>query len=172
MRIEQPPRIAGAAPCAGCGAVLPASAVPTHAYLGASSGCWAKFGEILAKEFGDRRFAAAHRLTVDAYAVQHPGTPERRTIQSVAVHLIGLYAALERGFDDARATALIKKAANRSDSFFWLTPPASLGAMTVLDIAAAGDNPDEHVRLVTAWASGAWAAWAPHHDLIRLWAAI
>jgi hypothetical protein len=36
------------------------------------------------------------RLAVDAYAVQHPGTTERRAVQSVAVHLISLYFVLER----------------------------------------------------------------------------
>jgi uncharacterized protein DUF5946 len=171
VRIKHAARPIGISPCSGCGAVVPASAVPTHAYLGASSGCWAKFGEILAKEYGDRRFSIVHRLTVDAYAVQHPGKKERRTIQSVAVHLIALYLVLELGLDHARATDAIKNAASRSETFKWLTPPASVGQLTVLDVAAAGDDADEHARLVAEWARCAWDAWAPHHAQIRAWAA-
>ncbi|MDH3581190.1 MAG: DUF5946 family protein [Hyphomicrobiales bacterium] len=85
------------APCPDCGANVPVSDGPTHAYLGASAGCWAVFGEVLAKEFEDQRFFAVHQFTVDAYAAQHPGKPERRSIQSVAVHLAGLHLALDLG---------------------------------------------------------------------------
>jgi Family of unknown function (DUF5946) len=38
----------------------------------------------------------AHRMTVDAYCAQHPGKPERRTIQSINVHLVGLFLTVER----------------------------------------------------------------------------
>jgi hypothetical protein len=40
-----------------------------------------------------------HPLTVDTYAVQHPGVPERRTSQSLALHLITLCLVIERGAD-------------------------------------------------------------------------
>ena len=143
---------------------------PTHAYMGASPGCWALFGEVLAKEYGDPSFMAVHRLTVDAYAVQHTGRPERRAIQSVAVHLIGLYMTLERGFDASQATQAIKNAANRSSSFTWLAPPASLGTTTILDVHRVGDDAHRHRIVVAQWTRAAWAAWEPHHAQIRLWA--
>ena len=44
---------------------------------------------------------AAHQLTVDAYAIQHPGKPSAQSIQSVCVHLISLYASLEREIGSA-----------------------------------------------------------------------
>lgn len=81
-------------PCVGCGALVPEIEGPTHRYLGAPPGCWAVYGEVLEKEYGDcSRYALNHRLTVDA--AQHPGVPSPQSIQSVAVHLIRLY--LERG---------------------------------------------------------------------------
>src|SRR5687768_12382269 len=89
-------------PCAGCGALVPDSDGPTHAYIGASPGCWAVFGEVTAREYGDYRYASTHRFTVDVYAAQHPGPPERRSIQSVAVHLISLHLALEKGMASER----------------------------------------------------------------------
>lgn len=74
--------------CYGCGALVPNFEGSTpHPYIGASAGCWSIYGEILAKEFGEYEYPSIHRLTVDAYCVQHPGTSSRKSIQSVAVHL-------------------------------------------------------------------------------------
>ena len=78
--------------CPGCGALVPDVPGLPHPYIGASAGCWEIFGQILAKEYGDYGYPiTTHQLTVDAYAVQHPGQPERRSIQSVNSHLISLY---------------------------------------------------------------------------------
>lgn len=92
--------------CIGCGASVPNTDDPRHKYIGSSPGCCAIYCEVLAKEYSDYRFGRVHRLTVDTYAVQHPGKPERRSIQSVAVHLIGLHFSLELEFDSewARST--------------------------------------------------------------------
>lgn len=158
--------------CIGCGAAVPSAGGPAHAYIGASPGCWARYGEVLTKEYSDYRFAPVHRLTVDTYAVQHPGKPERRAIQSVAVHLIGLHVTLERGFDNERTVRIIKNAADRSSAFFWLEPPASVGTMTILDVLRAGDDGAEHRRLVTEWARCTWAAWAQHHAQVHQWTSI
>ena len=82
--------------CPGCGLDLPEHDGPTHAYIGASPACWALYGELLAREYGELRYPPSHRLTVDVYAIQHPGGGERRAIQSVAVHLMALCLVLER----------------------------------------------------------------------------
>ena len=74
-------------PCIGCGALVPQQDGPTHRYMESSPGCWAIYCEVLAQEYSDIAFATAHRLTVDAYAVQHPGTPSPQSIQSIGVHL-------------------------------------------------------------------------------------
>ncbi|MDQ3690420.1 MAG: nucleotidyltransferase family protein, partial [Chloroflexota bacterium] len=55
-------------PCQGCGALFePVRQDATHAYIGASPACWAAFGELLAREFGDPDFGWIHRHTVDTY---------------------------------------------------------------------------------------------------------
>jgi uncharacterized protein DUF5946 len=110
------------------------------------------------------------QLAIDTYAVQHPGKPERRTIMSVAAHLVGLYAALECRLDPPEAMAAVRCAAQQSASFTWLEPPARPYAVTVADVHRAGDDPDEHARAVDAWARDAWDAWSPHHPQIRVWA--
>ena len=48
----------------------------------------------------------------------------------------------------------------------WLDPPASLGAVTILDILAAKD-PTEHALRARRWTESVWEAWTPHHDLVR-----
>lgn len=160
-----------AEPCPGCGALFPKSDGPTHRYLGASPGCWAVFGRVLAREYSDPAFMAVHGLTVDAYAVQHPGTPSPQTVHSAGVHLVALYLVLEGGRSVADAARFRQRAVERiRDRFTWLAPPDSPGAMTVLDVQGAADAA-EHETRVRAWARSAWEAWSPHHETVREWAA-
>jgi CTP:molybdopterin cytidylyltransferase MocA len=156
--------------CPGCGArYLPHAVDETHPYLDASPACWAAFGELLAREFGDVTFGRVHRHSVDVYAVQHPGTDDRRERRSVALHLIGLCHWLDHGIESVRLTAITQRLANDDRSWPWLTPPLGY-PMTVGDVLVARDGP-EHVRLVTRWAETTWEAWAAHHETIRTWAA-
>jgi len=152
--------------CIGCGAGFDAGDGPTHPYMESSPGCWAAFGEVLAREYGDANYFRVHRLTVDAYAVQHPGRPSKQSIQSVALHLISLHAIFEKSYDPGHATKLIQAAAKDKSRFEWLEPPASRGAVTVADVRRAA-SADDHARLVREWAAGAWSAWSPHHIEVR-----
>jgi len=157
-------------PCPGCGALFPNIDYPTHRYLGASPGCWAVFNEVLAREFnGWSLHAKTHRLTVDAYAAQHPGVPSPQSIQSVAVHLVALYLVLERELGPGWVWKVMGEKTKDRDKFVWLEPPASLGKITIQDVAKA-ENPNEHGQLVGQWALSVWEAWSPHHATIRAWA--
>jgi hypothetical protein len=147
--------------------VLPPEDGPTHPYMRSSPWCWARFGEVLAREFGDRAHFAVHQLTVDAYAVQHPGVPERRTIQSVGLHLMTLCMVLERGADPREGPRLHGLMVRRPPAE-WLAPPSMAGRMTVVDVLAA-DGAAEHEQLVRAWAADAWDAWSAHHGTVRRW---
>lgn len=156
-------------PCGGCGALVPEIEGPTHRYLGASPGCWAVYGEVLGKEYSDYRYWRAHRFTVDAYAVQHPGEPSPQTVQSVAVHLISLHLVLEKTRSPEEATKAMQQATTHKQRFTWLEPPASPGEVTVLYVRDA-ESPEEHVERAGEWARSAWEAWSGHHDTIRRWA--
>ncbi len=133
-----------------------------------SAGCWAAYGEVLTREYSDPAYSEFHRLSVDAYAVQHPGRPSRQSIRSVGLHLIRLCLVLEGGLDLRRANEAMRAAASAEDAFVWLEPPASPGDVTVADIQKAA-NPREHKNAVRAWASSAWSAWAAHHETVRGW---
>ena len=156
--------------CPGCGARYPPRITDvTHAYIGASAACWATFGELLAREFGDMVYGRLHRFTVDVYMVQHPGEGDRRQRQSVAVHLIGLCHWLEHGLDGRRAIVATQTLMRRGRRDWpWLAPPTEY-EMTVGDVLAAQSGP-EHERLVRRWAELTWQAWQPHHDVVRRWA--
>ena len=155
--------------CPGCGVELPAFAGPVHRYMESSPSCWAAYGEVLAREYNDPAFMAAHRLTVDAYAVQHPGRPSPQSIQSVGVHLISLYLVLEEQLSHRAATQLMQRSADRMH-FVWLEPPLDRGERNVTTVVAAR-SPDEHVRAVQSWAQSVWQAWSQHHSQVRAWAA-
>ena len=154
--------------CVGCGGLVPRIEGPSHRYMESSPGCWQVFGEVLAREFSDPAYGALHRLSVDTYAVQHPGRPGPQAIQSVCVHLISLCMILERGVTPRSATKALASAVGNKGRYSWLTPPSSLGEITVVDVAGAA-TPDEHLKRVRAWAASAWAAWRPHHDTVRGW---
>jgi hypothetical protein len=105
---------------------------------------------------------------VDAYAVQHPGKPERRAIQSVAVHLISLCAQLERGISSAAARNLLVDALRHRGDFVWLEPPSPPAELTVLHLRDAPDLEDLLPR-ARAWAAAVWRSWSPHHPAVRRW---
>ncbi len=86
----------------------------------ASPGCWAAFTELIAREFGDQAYGALHRHAVDAYAVQHPGTDDRRARQSVAVHLIGLCHWLEHGMPADALTRITQALTTEPREWPWL----------------------------------------------------
>ena len=152
--------------CPGCGALVPDIDGPTHAYLGASAGCWAAWGAFQARSFASPAIAAVQPLAVDVYAVQHPGLAERRAIQSVWVHLVSLCLILERGrspADGIRAKQLLLAGAR---TFSRLEPPVGPYATTVLDVAAITDAAAVP-GAVRRWADGTWEAWRAHHAAVR-----
>jgi hypothetical protein len=155
--------------CPGCGAVLPVFDGPTHPYMESSPACWSTYTEVLAREYSNPALLAGiHRTTVDTYAVQHPGKPSSQSIQSVAVHLMSLCLMLERDAPPAFATEAIRAAVARKGDFVWLKPPASLGPITVVDVAGTS-GAAAHEGAVRAWSQSAWEAWAPHHAEVRAW---
>lgn len=110
---------------------------------------------------------AVHRQSVDAYCAQHPGLSERRTIQSINVHLAGLCLVIERGCSGEFARHVIATLTQHYEhQFCWLPPPASLGDVLVTDLLAAKD-PSTYAREVHRWAETVWSSWDLHHSQIR-----
>jgi len=154
--------------CFSCGGKYPDIDGPVHRYMDSSPGCWAVYGDVLAREYSDPSYYEVHRLTVDAYAVQHPGKKDRQSIQSVGVHLVRLCLFLEHGLIAENANAAMLEAGKYKHTFTWLEPPSSLGLITAADVAKAS-TVHEHKAIVRAWAQSVWDAWSIHHDTIKTW---
>ena len=159
--------------CCGCGDLFPeppasATAAPTHPYILSSPACWRAYGELLAREYQDPRYMRVHRLTVDAYAVQHPGVDTPQSRNSVGIHLSRLLLFFERGWPIERANAAMLTITAKKHRYPWLVPPAGSGPLTVRHPLAAA-TPDEHAVRVEQWAQSVWAAWAGHHGAVRMW---
>ena len=74
--------------CYGCQAEVPDISGPTHDYLGATPGCWALYGAVLAREYSDPELMVTHQLTVDAWYCRVGKTfriYEERTVKRAAV---------------------------------------------------------------------------------------
>ena len=151
--------------CPGCAAQRPPVDGATHPYIGASSACWTQFSEINwalpTTTFG--------RLVIDAYMVQHPGVPERRTIQSVGAHLVALCLVLEHGLPAIELSATLQRIVESPAEWRWLEPPEPHGELTMFDVAAALDT-DDAPDVCERFARSIWAAWAQHHDTVESWA--
>ena len=102
--------------CPGCGLTMPARTSATkRGYYNTSDECWDLYTEVLGSEYSNAvLFGQVHQLTVDAYATQHAGGPHPD--KSVAVHLLGLYLAFERGHSLALHTLTSKMRLRTIDS--------------------------------------------------------
>jgi hypothetical protein len=154
--------------CIGCGGLVPLMEGPTHPYMESSPGCWHIFGQLLAHQFAEPSSQLLRRLTADSFAVQHPGHPSPQATNSVCVHLISLCLIVEQARTVEYAERVMAEAIRTQAKLFWLAPPASLGAVTVADLAAIEGSAHDDVR-VRAWAESAWSAWTPHHATVRSW---
>lgn len=129
------------------------------------AGCLKIFEEIIARDFSDYRYGRTHRLTVDAYSLQHPDK-YMRSGKSFAAHLTGMCAALE-GEDAPAVNQVVQK---------WLGTnprvdkpahiPGRRGGLTIIYVRDA-PGADEHAGRVREWAREVWGAWSEHHGLAR-----
>ena len=157
-------------PCPGCGAMFVPEEGAVHAYMTSSPACWAAFGRVLAAEYEDVRLMPVHRMSVDAFAVQHPGDPDdRRAVQSVGLHLARIKVTLEDGLDWQEANAAMQRFAARKAELPRLDPPPSF-SLTVADVEPVAGT-EGHEDAVRAWVQAAWDDHAAHHDFIRRWTA-
>jgi hypothetical protein len=153
--------------CVGCRGVVPDIDGPIHRYMTAAPGCWRAYTELLGG--GGLPPSPAAGLTVDAYAVTHPGVAGPQSTPSVWIHLLALCFVLERRWPVDQAIRLRRAGADAFRGWPWLPPPEGMGDVTAIDVAAAlaaGDGAAA-VLLTRHWVDGAWAAWASHHPAVR-----
>lgn len=141
----------------------------THPYVGASSACWTRFAELSATL--PQGGTPLRRLVTDAYMVQHPGVPERRAIQSVGLHLVGLCLVLERGLPASELSSALQRILARPPGWRWLEPPEPNGPLTIASLEAAANESGRPLdAAIEAYVRGVWGAWSPHHAQVAAWA--
>jgi hypothetical protein len=101
--------------------------------------------------------------------VQHPGVPERRSIQSVCAHLVALCLVLEHDLPPDRLSAVLQHVVDRPPAWRWLDPPIPNGDATIGDVMAAAEQGDA-ATAIDAYVRGIWRAWATHHGTVEAWA--
>ena len=153
--------------CLGCGASFPHEEGPAHRYMIGSAACWRHYGAILTHEYSRPELGAVHRLSVDTYAVQHPGGRSRQAIQSVGLHLARLMILLATSLSPKEANDVMLRLGRRKASLEYLERPA-IFSMTVAEVAPFTGT-ENHAQRVTLWARSAWHDWKAHHDTIRTW---
>jgi len=157
--------------CPECGAIVPVVPDgPTHPYFGASPGCWALYTALLGREFAHWD-AGTHRLSVDTYAVQHPGSSSRQAaINSVGVHLTALCLVFDRGIPvEVVIRDMGDLSKGRAFAFHPLAPPEFPNPITIVGLVDA-ETPEEYNARVREWAQSTWELWSARHDQVRAWA--
>ena len=180
--------------CPGCKIVLPYKEELQHyqtvgiaRYGVVSPECSFIFLEVLNNERELFGYPPAHRLIVDAYAVQHPPHAEIQTklkidkrlvdasIQSISIHLLALHCSMVKKME-LRSIAkimdtILSNMARDKAPFELLTPPENLGDIKVIDIETQmlEKNLDlnDYTALAYSWAESSWMAWKAHHETIK-----
>lgn len=161
--------------CADCGAVLRLGDgdLPVHRYIGASPSCWQLFSALTGADTPPLAPRPLNGLILDAYCVQHHGTPSPQATQSVAVHLLVLHAVLGRGWSPSRALFVRTRATRPTKAgrirFSELTPPDRDACPTVAWVVE-GVSPDERGDRAERYVRSVYAAWAAlHAPLVEEW---
>ena len=154
--------------CPGCGIVGGVDEGETHHYMTSSPFCWKVYGDILGKEYQDPAYMAHHRFTVDAYALQHPGTKNAQSIQSVNIHLLALHLIFAKDMEIAKVLSFMQsisqKTKNNIIAFEWLSPPKTQSGLTVEDVIKA-DTAEAHGKIVHSWARDVYDIWHGYHHV-------
>lgn len=154
--------------CPGCGLEGEPFEGPVHRYMTSSPYCWNLYGKVLAREYQDPAYMAHHRFTVDAFALQHPGTENEQAAQSVNIHLLSLHLIFAKDMPIPKVMTYMKSLSEankgQASGFKWLSLPKGRGAITVCDVLQA-DSADAHGVLVRDWAKALYDAWQEHHSV-------
>ena len=155
--------------CPGCGAIFDVFEGPTHSYMYSSAACWHEFGKLLAIEYSTEALMQTHRLSVDTYAVQHPGGHSRQAVQSVGLHLARLIVQLEQPMPPIETNDVMLGFSKRKATLRHLEPPNAF-TLTIADLAPfVGSN--SHKMKLQEWARSTWNDWQQHHQYVRDWIA-
>lgn len=143
--------------CSSCGGAFKTCDGPIYDYMTSSPGCWAAYGEVLAREYENPAlFAAVHRQTVDAYALQHPGDlSDRRAAQSVWVHYVAMFLTLDKKWTADKIIPIMKGLVKEPIPV--ISQRQKVEGLTHAHVLEGGI--EQHEERVKAWAEVAYKEW-------------
>jgi hypothetical protein len=129
-------------------------------------GCQELFTQLGVRAFKGYLYARFHRMTVDAYALQHPAR-YCASAKSLMAHLGGLCCTFDYA-DEPRVHAALLRSLNGKPALEKPELPVSRGALTIAEALRAPDAPSygEHVE---RWARCVWKAYEDLHPFARGW---
>ena len=156
--------------CPGCKAPLEKIDGPTHRYIGASPACWQLYTTLGAGGYAIVGSDSYGDLLVDAYAAQHPGIDSPQARQSVAVHLVTMWAVLRAGADVEKAIDIrvrVVSVGRKTGGFEWLEPTPATYPLTVAGLISNEPIDAASIDLLVGGALGAWLE--IHRPTIKGW---
>ena len=156
--------------CPGCQASLEPVEGPTHRYIGASPACWQIYTTLLAGGYAVTGASMYWDLLVDAYAAQHPGEDSAQARQSVAVHLVTMWAVLRGGADIEKAIDIrvrVVSIGKKTGGFEWLEPAPSSYPLTVAGLVSTAPVDGTSIDLLVGGVLGSWSE--RHQPTIKGW---
>jgi hypothetical protein len=150
--------------CPGCGVCLPVLQRDPPDRSNAPGACWQLFSDLSCYTVAKQDPAFIHQHAVDAYEAQHAGGPARNI--TVALGLIGLYLALEKGFTGRQVQLAHMKIAEARKDWPRLEPPSRPAGITVKDVLAAGTDAEKDAR-IRQWMAAVWESWADRQAWVR-----
>lgn len=151
--------------CIGCGLKTERVEGEIHRYMLSSPKCWSLYEELLAREYQNPKYMSIHTLTVDAYALQHPGENNQQANSSVYVHLLSAYAYFVKKKTIKELVIVKKRATTLSKNLPRLFPVPESYSLR-LDTVLKATTAKEREEFVIAWTNSVFLSWKQHHKAI------
>jgi hypothetical protein len=151
------------AECPGCGLILPKQQAELDLKYHASVECYQKYCELTFYTIGKQDIHFIHQHAVDAYAAQHSGGSMKPITTAFA--LIGLYYAVEHGFNGRQVQRIHTLLARQNHPWVPLERPKKSYSLTVCDVLDAPS--DERDAILQKWMVDVWECWAHQHKWVR-----
>jgi hypothetical protein len=151
--------------CPGCGLNLNHHQIPLNKNYNASGECYQKFSELSSYTIGKQDIDFIHQHAIDTYSAQHSGNGMKPI--TTAFSLIGLYYALEKGFNGRQVQRVHTLLSRKKFNWKQLQPPDhSAYYLTVMDVLneQPGESRDE---MIHKWMLDVWKCWKHQHSWVR-----
>ncbi len=152
------------AQCPGCGLRMPKQKISLAYSYNVSVECYEKYSELTAYTLSHTGDNFIHQHVVDAYAAQHSGNGMKNITTAFA--LIGLYYAVEHGFNGKQVQRIHTLLARLKYPWDTLSLPQRSYSVTVMDVLnkPSGDKRDAMIR---EWMLDVWGCWSHQHEWVR-----